>query len=107
MMGARVKMAPQALTKEMLLLIEARAEESEVFTLPGKTVAQMALWARRGLAETPVRMPAEASVRETLIPDSRRAVVDLEKLELWEAARNTVRFLSSEQREALKRALSQ
>lgn len=103
-MGARVKMSPspRALTSEMLLLIEAQADGAEVFTLPGDVVTQMAQLARRGLAV--------ASPAETPGPASRRvmtAEIDLEKLALWEAARSTVRFLSSEQREALKRALAQ
>jgi len=99
---ARVTMKHKALTSEMLLLIEAQADNAEVFTLPGSVVTQMAQLARRGLAT--------ASPAETPRPASRRvmtAEIYLEKLALWEAARSTVRFLSSEQREALKRALAQ
>lgn len=99
---ARVTLRPKALNSEMLALIETQAEGTESFTLPGEVAAQMAQLARRALAI--------ASPAETPNPDSRQAMhatVDLEKLALWEAARNTVRFLSHEQREALKQALSQ
>ncbi len=101
-MGARVKMSPRQVNSEMLLLIEAQADGTESFTLPGEVATQMAQLARRGLA---VNSPAE-----TPNPDSLRAMsaaVDLEKLALWEAARSMVRFLSAEQREALKRVLGQ
>ncbi len=96
-MGARVKMAPQTLTGEMLLLIEAQADNAEVFTFPGAVAAQMARLARRGLAA--------AAAAETPRSVNRRAAV--EEAALLAAARSTVRFLSSEQREALKRALTQ
>ena len=97
-MGARVKMAPQALTSEMLLLIEAQADGAETFTLPGPVVEEMARLARRGLA---VATPAETPQ----LPRNRRPVV--EQTAIIEAARQTVRFFSAEQREALKRALAQ
>jgi hypothetical protein len=96
-MGARVKMNPQALTSEMLLLIEAQAGDAEVFTLPGDVVAKMAQLARRGLAT--VSTPGA----ETHQPATRKATV--EQAALIDAARQTVRFFSIEQREALRRAL--
>ena len=96
-MGARVKMNPQALTSEMLLLIEAQADGAEVFTLPGDVVVKMAQLARRGLAM--------ASPAEETQPVQQRATIDQERLALWEAARQTVRFFSIEQREALRRVL--
>jgi hypothetical protein len=95
-MGARVKMRPQVLSGEMLLLIAAQAEGAEVFTLPGDVVVQMAQLARRALAAA---APAEAP------RPVAQATIDQERLALWDAARQTVRFFSDEQREALRRAL--
>lgn len=94
-MGARVKMSPQTLTSEMLLLIEAQADGAEVFTLPGDMVVKMAQLARRALAV--------ASPAETPRPATRRATV--EQAALIDAARQTVRFFSDEQRAALRQAL--
>lgn len=85
------------LTGETLLLIEAQADNAQVFTLPGDVVVQMAQLARRGLAA--------AAPAETDRPVTRRLMV--EEAAMLDAARCTVRFLSSEQREALKWALTQ
>lgn len=92
-----MKMSPRALNSEMLLLIEAQADGAEVFTLPGDVAAQMARLARRALAI--------ASPLEEAPPALQQATVDAERLALWDAARQTVRFFSPEQCEALRRAL--
>lgn len=64
-MGARVKMNPQALTSEMLLLIEAQADNAEIFTLPGDVVVKMARLARRGLGTLKsIHAPRRASDSE-------------------------------------------
>lgn len=97
-MGARVKMNPQALTSEMLMLIEAQAGDAEIFTLPGDVVAKMAQLARRGMATANPFTPQDAHPQA-----NRKATV--EQAALLEAARQTVRFFSIEQREALRRVL--
>ena len=99
-MGARVKMNPQALTSEMLLLIEAQADNAEVFTLPGDVVVKMAQLARRGLAAANPFTPQDAHPTA-----NRKAVV--EQAARLDAARQMVRFLSLEQRNALRAALAE
>lgn len=95
-MGARVKMNPQALTSEMLLLIEAQASDAEVFTLPGDVVAKMAQLARRGLA---VASPEER-------PDHEAGKQMTEtRADVQARAYAMLRFLSAEQRVALRMAL--
>lgn len=124
-MGARVKMNPQALTSEMLLLIEAQAGDAEIFTLPGDVVAKMAQLARRGMATANPFTPQDAhpqANRKAMLPHpdpsdegqpfsatrkapGERTALSLVDAKLLDTAQQMVRFLSLEQRNALRVAL--
>ncbi|MBN2005018.1 MAG: hypothetical protein JXA21_16790 [Anaerolineae bacterium] len=95
---ARVTMRPKALNSEMLALIETQAEGTESFTLPGEVAAQMAQLARRALA---VASPEEKPDRE-----AGKQMTET-RADVQARAYAMVRFLSAEQRVALRMALRQ
>lgn len=105
---ARVTMKPKALTSEMLSLIEAQADNAEVFTLPGDVAAQLAQLAQRGLAaETPESAARPVTQTTQKAPVERMALVNatLGNTAMLDTARQMVRFLSLEQRNVLRVAL--
>ncbi len=100
---ARVTMRPKALNGEMLALIETQAEGTESFTLPGEVVVEMSRLARRALA---VAAPAEVSRTAEKPGHQAGKVLETGRADLTARASEMVRFLSAEQRLALRLALS-
>jgi hypothetical protein len=102
---ARVTMKPKALTSEMLSLIEAQADNAEVFTLPGDVAAQLAQLAQRGLAAETPESAARPVTQATRKAPGERTALSLVDATLLDTAQQMVRFLSLEQRNALRVAL--
>lgn len=98
---ARVTMRPQALNGEILALIETQAEGTESFTLPGEVVVEMSRLARRALANA---APAVASPAEKPGHEAGKRMAEA-RTELQDKAYEMLRFLTTEQRLALRMAL--